>query len=221
MRAFVIGNGPSLKHAPMERLRGEFTIACNRFNLLGLDWDPTWWIMADVKHEDGWWDWEDLLSRKSAFVFREQDRPVIEPLKRSGVVYASRCEHIGGEHVPTEWHLPEPCEYGGSISIGLQVAASMGRNPIYLVGCDLYQYRGPEVSDINHFHPDYCPYKIRKSTGEEMITPKMWAATNHRLVIGHEIARRSAQAMGIEIYNATAGGALEVYPRVSLDAILA
>jgi hypothetical protein len=130
-----------------------------------------------------------------------------------------RCEHIGGEYIPETWHLPGLCEYGGSISWALQLAALRGFNPIYLLGCDLYEYRGPSEPDINHFHPDYCPYKVRKSTGEEMIGPAEWERLNQRLILSHEIARRSAHEMGIEIYNATVGGRLEVYQRVSLAEI--
>lgn len=216
-RAFVIGNGPSLAATPMWRLRGEFTIACNRFDLLRAGWDPNYWIMADVHHSDMWWNWDDLLSRKSTFVFREQDRSVIEPLGRPNVAFVPRCEHIGGDHVPTAWHLPTACEYGGSISYAIQLAALMGRSPIYLVGADLYVYRGPDEPDINHFHPSYCPYKIRKSTGEEMIGPADWAHLNDRLIHSHEIARDSAARMGIEIVNATVGGALETYRRVAIN----
>lgn len=220
MRAFVIGNGPSLRATPMDRLRGEFTIACNRFNLLGLDWDPDWWIMADVHHEDGWWDWEDLLRRRSQFVFRDQDRPVIEPYGRPNVSYVPRCEHIGGDHVPRQWHLPTPCEYGGSLSYALQLAVLMGRSPIYLVGCDLYRYRGPDDPDINHFDPAYCAYKRRKSTGAEIIGPAEWQRLNDRLIWSHEIALAECQARGIDIWNATVGGDLHVYPRIDITNVV-
>jgi hypothetical protein len=95
----------------------------------------------------------------------------------------------------------------------MQAAVLAGADEIYLVGCDLYKYRGPKDNDINHFHPEYCPYKIRKRTGEEMIGPKEWDNLNRRLILGHEIARDTA---GIPIYNATVGGNLEVYPRVDI-----
>ena len=190
----------------------------NRFDLLGLDWNPDWWILADVRPEDGWWDWEDLLWRDSMFVFRDHDRYFIEPYGRDNVVFMERCEHIGGEYVPTEWHLPLPCDYGGGISIALQTAVELGYDPIYLVGCDLYKYRGPDDVDINHFDPSYCDYQWKN--GEELITPERWASTNRRLVIGHEVAKRSAEKMGVSILNATIGGALEVYERVDIRDLL-
>jgi len=214
----VIGNGASLNETPVDVLRNEFTIGMNRLDLLGLDWNPDWWILADVCPEDGWWDWENLLQRDSMFVFREHDRYLIEPYGRDNVIFMPRCEHIGGQYMPKKWHLPTPCEYGGGVSIALQVAVSLGRNPIYLVGCDLYKYRGPDDVDINHFHPGYCSYKTKR--GKELITPERWAATNRRLVIGHDIAMRSTKEMGIMVYNATVGGDLESYPRVDIHEVL-
>ena len=214
----MIGNGASLNETPVDALCDEFTIGMNRFDLLGLDWNPDWWILADVRPNDGWWEWEDLLWRDSMFAFREHDRYFIEPYQRDNVIFMPRCEHIGGVYVPTEWHLPTPCDYGGGISIALQTAASLGYAPIYLVGCDLYKYRGPDDVDINHFHPGYCPYKTKR--GEELITPERWEATNRRLVIGHDIAKRSASKMGVSIYNATVGGQLEVYERRNIHEVL-
>jgi len=184
-----------------------------------MPWDPNIWIMQDVVHEDGHWDWDDLLSRESLFLFREQDREYIEP--QTNVEFTPRCDHIGGRYVPDAWHLDDKtapyCDYGGSISVGLQAAVRAGANPIYILGCDLYEYRGPEDVDINHFDDEYCKYKVRKSTGEELIGPEEWEATNRRLVIGHTIAKKSS---GVEIFNATVGGNLEVYPRVDIFDLL-
>ena len=198
----------------MDELREEFTIGVNRFDLLNLDWDPDWWVLADVHPEDDWWDWDDLLSRKSYFLFRDHDRYFIEPHEALNAIFMKRCEHIGGKYVPTEWHFPVPCDYGGGISIALQAAALMGRNPIYLVGCDLYEPWEEKDGDINHFDPEYCPHKDFHSD------PETWGNLNRRLTMAHRVARDSAAAMGLSIYNATVGGKLEVYPRVDIRTVL-
>jgi len=230
MRAFVVCNGPSLNVTPLNRMRDEFVIAINRFDLLGLDWDPQWWVLSDIHPSDPWWDFSSLLQRKSNFLFREMDRNLVDPFhnewdgqfhKINNAFFFPRCEHIGGEYIPDRWHLPKPCEYGGGASVALQLAAHLGKSPIYLVGADLYKYRGPEDPDINHFHPEYCAYRRRKSTGEEVNTPEAWERLNDRLIHAHEVAQRSASEMGIEILNATVGGALDVYPRVDIRDVLA
>ena len=197
----------------------------NRFDLLGLDWNPDWWVLVDVRLVDDWWDWEDLLWRDSMFVFREQDRVFIEPYGRENVIYVSRCDagHLDGKvesMTDWDWHLPDPCTRGGAVSIALQIAAELGKDPIYLVGCDLYKYRGPDDVDINHFHDEYCPYKVRKRTGEELIGEYEWDRLNKRLIRAHTMARDSAQSMGVSIFNATVGGALDVYERRDIWEVL-
>ena len=222
MRGFVIGNGPSLNRIDLNVLRDEYTVGCNRFDLLDLDWNPTVWVLADVIHEDGWWDWDDLLYRDSEFYFKQHDREYLDPkfLELPNIHFRPPCLHNGSPRYPvTGWHLPETCDYGGSIGWGLQLAAMARANPIYLLGCDLYKYRGRDDVDINHFHPEYCPYKWSEKRQAEINTPEAWERLNERLVHSHEIARDSAKAMGIDIFNATDGGALEVYPRVNFSEI--
>lgn len=211
MRAFIIGNGASLNDTPLDLLRDEFTIGMNRLHRKGLDWDPTWWVLADMGATEDW-DFPTLLDRKSAFLFREHDRFLIEPLCRPNAFFFGRCEHIGGDYLPTEWHLPLPCEYGGSASIAIQLAVHLGKNPIYVLGMDLYSIRG--VEDINHFDPAYCRYKDFHGKQET------WDTLNQRLILAHQIARKSAIRMGVHIYNAGVGGSLEVYERVSLEDVL-
>ena len=191
----------------------------NRFDLLGLDWNPDWWLLIDVHHGDDWWDWEDLLWKDSMFVFREHDRQEIEKYERDNVMYIDYCVHPDDDE-DWRWHLPEPCFRGGGANLALQIAASLGKNPVYLVGCDLYEYRGPDDPDINHFDPDYSSYKVRKSTGEELNGPYEWDRLNKRLIRAHTMARDSAADMGIRIFNAAVGGALEVYERVDINEVL-
>ena len=203
-----------MRQTPLDLLEPELTVGCNRFDLFNLAWEPTLWMMQDVHPQSPWWDWEDLLSRDTQFFFRERDREWLEP--QDNVRFTLRCEHIGGEYLPDSWHLPTFCDYGGSISVGMQAAVTeLGATEIYLVGCDLYEYRGPEDVDINHMDDDYCEYKFKR--GKELIGPEAWDHLNRRLTLGHEIAKRTA---GVPIYNATIGGKLEVYDRVDLISLL-
>lgn len=219
MHAFILGNGPSLNQTPVDKLRDEFTVGINRFNLLDVDWSPTWWICADLGDNE-LWDWDDVFSRDSEFIFNERHRDTIKP-HGDGVTFIESCKHHAyqGDEDEWEWHLPKICTRGGGVSIAIQTAVLQGCNPIYLVGCDLYIYRGPGP-DINHFHPDYLSYKVRKSTGEELVGPEGWERTNRRLIKAHTMARDSASAIGVSIYNATVGGTLEVYERVDIHEVL-
>jgi hypothetical protein len=220
VRGFILGTGPSLNQTPVDKLRDEFTVGINRFNLLGLDWSPDWWVLVDVQEVERWWDWDDLFSRDSRFIFNEIDRPTIAPYGE-GVTFVNSCNHHNpGDTTEWKWHLPKLCTRGGGVSIAIQTAVLQGCNPIYILGCDLYKYRGPDDVDINHFHPEYLHYKIRRSTGEEMIGPEEWERINRRLIKVHEMARDSAASIGVSIYNATIGGALEIYERVNIFEVL-
>jgi len=221
VRAFILGTGASLNLAPLDKLRDEFTVGINRFNLLDVDWSPTYWVIVDVGANDVW-DWDGIFSCPSNFVINERQRDAISPYG-DGVTFVRDCIHhtYQGEEDPWEWHLPRVCTRGGGVSVAIQTAVLQGCNPIYLIGCDLYKYRGPDDIDINHFHPGYCPYKIRKSTGKEMIGPGEWERLNKRLIKVHTMARDSAAIAGVEIYNATVGGILEVYERVDIHEVLA
>ncbi len=194
----------------MDLLKDEFTIGMNRLFMLELEWNPTWWVLADVKHDDGW-DWEYLLSKESQFLIRGDLMNHIG--LHENVTYFERCQnHLGVMSKPDGWHLPSFCQYGGGMSIALQLAAKMNCNPIYIVGADLYEYRHPGP-DTNHFHPEYSAHRVNH-------TQEDWDNTNARLVHSHEVAKKSAAEMGILIYNATVGGALEVYERRNIHEVL-
>lgn len=231
MRAFVIGNGSSLNDMDLSLMAGEYTVGCNRFDLLGLDWNPTVWVCADVRDGDGWWDWEDLFHRKtrgphdtgslSQFHLREHDRQYIDIKHHElpNVTFHKACLHNGSPRYPiSSWHLDEEiplCQHGGSIGWALQLAVMAGADPVYLIGCDLYKYRGPDESDINHFDPDYCEYLWTKKH-EEAVNHEAWERLNNRLIDAHEIARDTS---GVEIFNAGVGGDLDVYPRVGYESL--
>lgn len=89
----------------------------------------------------------------------------------------------------------------------IQIAVYMGFNPLYLIGCDL-NYRSDTERDLNHA----APY-IRPANGDA-------AANNPVHIQAHEISLAACKARGVEIYNATEGGALDVYERVDLMELL-
>jgi hypothetical protein len=111
--------------------------------------------------------------------------------------------------IPETWHLDEGlCRFGSTFHIMLQQAVIEGKyEEIYCIGLDLNYVEG---QTDNYFDP---VYQI-----------KHWGAkladrTNRTHVLAHEIAREGAKAKGITIYNATRGGALDVYPRVNFDSL--
>ncbi|MDP3444902.1 MAG: hypothetical protein Q8T08_18745, partial [Ignavibacteria bacterium] len=101
----------------------------------------------------------------------------------------------------------------------IQLAAYLGFNPIYLIGCDT-SYIIPsnvtfengvsdflisnENNDPNHFSTEYF------GSGKKWHDPHV-----DRMFKQYEEANIVYKSIGLDIYNATVGGKLEVFPRVN------
>jgi hypothetical protein len=86
----------------------------------------------------------------------------------------------------------------------LQIAVYMGFKEIYLLGCDCYY-----SIDIQKHH----------FTETVRIDPTFPTAAN-RMICGYKEAKKYADKHNISIYNATRGGNLEVFKRVSFDDVI-
>lgn len=88
----------------------------------------------------------------------------------------------------------------------LQMAVYMGFKEIYLLGVD-FNYTPDVYAEANHFagyHPEGDSVRRNPFPREKQI-------------LAYESAKKYADAHGINIYNATRGGKLEVFERVRFD----
>jgi hypothetical protein len=102
----------------------------------------------------------------------------------------------------------------------LQLAAYLGFNPIYLIGCDT-NYTVPETveregevlkstkdDDQNHFAPNYF--------GKEAL----WRNPRPEAMLeNYALAAKAAEKLGVKVFNATVGGKLEAFPRVEFGSL--
>jgi hypothetical protein len=111
------------------------------------------------------------------------------------------------------------CYWGGTVTmLNLQLAHYLGCDPIYLIGFD-HNYRVPanlesdvilsQADDVNHFHPDYF------GKGYRWHDPMV-----ERMESAYRVAREFLEAHGVKVFNATAGGRLEVFERVRYDEVV-
>lgn len=221
MRAFVVGNGPSLSETPLDLLKDEVCFATNRINLMydKTDWRPNFYVRAESMMDtevptESWQD--DLLVHLRDPKIAVYCNPwFIKKLGQLGIMedwadvhVIKGCSHYRNhyddKYCPVVWHLPTYCTYGSSVNVAIQIAVSLGYGPIYLVGCDLGYGKGDD-----HFDPEY------NKGYDQDLRPARYA--NLDTLNAHMIAKRSSQ---VEIYNATIGGELEVYERVNLSEVL-
>jgi hypothetical protein len=105
---------------------------------------------------------------------------------------------------------------GSSMLTVMQIAVYMGFNPIYLIGCDCkwvaFDYE--EDKDPNHFIDSYWSKMLLHNTQPIEVTPELAARFSSDSIGCHAIAKEACDKIGVDVYNATAGGDLEIYPRV-------
>ena len=232
-RAFIIGGGNSLARTPLDLLVDEVTFGMNMVHLIYSQtrWRPTYYCFFEAigegrpghPYSEQWIRYvikEHLKKGERCFI-RQLYQEMIENHRKKYVRYAnaqyvdtSLCQHVGAniqsDHRPTEWHLPTLCHYAGTLHIATQIAFMMGYDPIYLVACDLgiIPVTDEMTDDPNHFHPDYWTWDDHDPIYRDATLRDM-----------HAIARREIESKGRHIYNATIGGALEVYERVDFESL--
>ena len=215
-RCFIIGNGPSLRAADLEKMRNEISFAANKIYLLypQTAWRPTYYNVEDALVATQNSKEIDEINGPKKF-FR---RSFSKILKDTGDVIWYRDDH---EYKPFPQFSAKPVHrlfWGSSVTyINLQLAAFMGCSKMYLLGMDFnftsaakQSAAGQHVAggEVNHFSPDY------RKPGE------LWNQANLDIQLA---ALKCAQAYGrahqFEIFNATRGGKLEVFPRVDFDSL--
>lgn len=213
-RCFIIGNGPSLKTMDLAPLRNEVTIGCNGLFLMldHMGFTPTFYTCEDTLVA------EDRRNELNALKGTTKVWPmdVRYCLKPDGdTVYCNFLRRYGSVPRFTD-DFVRRVFWGGTVTFfSLQLAYFIGAREIYLVGIDHnYQahtakdeLKGYEITsrsqDVNHFHPDYF------GPGYRWHVPQV-----ERMERSYVVAKSFADANSCRILNATAGGKLEVFPRV-------
>lgn len=207
MRAFIVGNGPSLANTDLDKLVGEVTFAVTRIHLIypKTTWRTNNFVWAEEYNDAAWIEAVGHHLGLGVRVWMPQGRrgAYTNRRMRKYEVPATTTEFYPMcEDEPTpcdQWHLPMICRRGGSLLSAIQIAILQGYSPLYLIGTDLgYSSKG------SHFCKEYAD-------GIDLRPPK---EMNDSLLAAHEIAKKCSP---VPIYNATTGGKLEVYPRVKYN----
>jgi GT2 family glycosyltransferase len=215
-RCFVLGNGPSLRVADLERMAHEVTFASNKIYLCfgETTWRPTFYSV------------EDLL-------VAENCRSEIAAIDRVTKIFPHHMLKFlprQPNHHYARWLPPKDnrssyrefsCDltkgicWGSTVTYSmLQMAVHMGFKDIYLLGVDHSYVEPPEKDgnalissgEINHFHPDY------RQAGERWHLPVL-----DRLETSYQFAQDFCQSIGVNIYNASRETKLDAFPRVDFD----
>lgn len=220
-RGFVIGNGPSLSINQLNQIKSEISIASNKVYLAfaQTEWRPSYYTLSDVilwnKIKD------KLLEHVDCIHIPSYLEAVPLALKEKCFTWRSlsRRRHPEFGEFYFSADLTQGAFSGGTVTYdNLQFAMHLGLNPIYIIGCD-HHYAGEE-SVVGHSQlieaPNIKNHFIEGYRQPGEIVP---SADITLMSESYELARRFAEKRDIDIYNATPGGHLEVYERVSFESL--
>lgn len=220
-RIFIIGNGPSLKNTDVRLLKNEITIGCNGLFLMFDDMGflPTFYTVEDTLVAE---DRAEIINniRGTTKVFPLDLKYCLKPDEDTIYINFLRPGYKGfpqfiGDFVSRVF-------WGGTVTyLNLQLAWYIGAREIYLIGVDHSYHPHTEndkkegftitsnSEDINHFHPDYF------GPGFRYHDPKV-----ERMELAYRKAKKFFEKNGGKIYNATNGGQLEIFQRVSINSVV-
>jgi len=214
-RCFIIGNGPSLNKVDLTLLKDELTFGVNGIylNYEKMGFYPTYYVIEDyLIAEDRS---EEINSLEKSFKFIPSYLDYTLKKNKSSVNFNA---YINYREEPFKPVFSENCArkicVGGSVTyMCLQLAYFMGFKEIYLIGFDhnypkLDQGKNSVITNLsedeNHFTPNY----YRK--GERLHDPNVL-----RMEKGFETANKFLTKNGVNVYNVTPGGQLEVFKRMN------
>ena len=221
-RCFIVGNGPSLNKLELRKLDEEYSFSVNsiHYKVRENAFRPCYYVVEDrfVLIENI----EEIrrLGARLKF-FPKSYRSLIGDCEN--VVYFDLNLDFYKRESPY-YHLPrfshdcaERIFAGQTVTyVNMQLAVYMGFSEIYLIGMD-FDYKLPEKhgsvivssgDDENHFHKDYF------GKGKTWQDPQLdMVARSYRQFA------LSAEFAGAQVFNATAGGKLELFPRVDFNSL--
>jgi len=213
-RAFIIGNGPSLKQTDLSKLKTEFTFGMNRFYVAfpELGFQTTYFasinnlVIEQFVNDISALPMPKFLSWRSHRFFNERLYN-----DTTNFIYTSYTgPKFSGDVRGRVWE-------GATVTtFALQIAFHMGFERVVLIGVDHnFTSKGDanktvtsEGDDPNHFMPNYF------GKGVKWQLPDLDTSE-----VGYIMAREAYRRAGREVIDATVGGNLTVFPKVDYNSL--
>lgn len=210
-RCFIIGNGPSLKQTDLSKLEGEYTLGQNRIYLAFPDLGFTTSYYLSVNDLVIEQCAEDIQKLPMPRFIGWRGRKWIRPQDNLYFIHTTYTgEKFARDIRGRVWE-------GGTVTYtSLQVAYFLGFTQVILVGVDHnYVTQGKpnatvvsQGDDPNHFHPGYFGKGFRWQLPDLI----QWEDA-------YRLARRTYEADGRAVLDATIGGKLQVFQKVDYNSL--
>jgi hypothetical protein len=212
-RAFIIGNGPSLKQTDLSKLKDEFSFGLNRIYLMFPELGFTTTYLVSVNDlvieqcaaEIAALPMPKFLSWRSHRFFTDQaaNLPTFLYTTYDNPLFARDARFRLWESATVTY-------------VALQLAFHMGFEQVILLGVDHnFSTTGPANTTItsggddpDHFHPGYF------GKGFRWQLPDLQTSE-----IGYRMARRAYEQAGRQVLDATLGGRLTIFPKTDYNSL--
>jgi len=210
-RCFIIGNGPSLKNTDISKLRNEITFGMNRIYLAFPEWgfDTNYFVsINDLVVEQCA---KDISSLSIPKFLSWHSRPHIDIDKNISFLHTTYTGPKFSKNIENRiWE-------GATVTfISMQLAFYMGFSEVILIGVDHnFKSKGTpnttvtsQGADEDHFDSRYF------GKGFRWQLPDLETSE-----IGYQLAKEAFEANGRKVVDATIGGKLTIFPKVSYDSL--
>ena len=217
-RCFVIGTGPSLTTTDLESLSGEVTFGTNRiYELLDkTTWRPTYYMCQD----------HDIIRKFGSKIESIDAQMLFVPVEYKERFSGTNCRYFvlqEREFYPHDAsfsrNVAHSISQGYTVTYGaIQLAVYMGFSEIYLIGVDhnysvTRDHSGRPIKQNESTQNNYSQGMVEYVNMNNL--PRVEEST-----IAYETAEKVSRRLGVRIYNATRGGKLEAFERVSLEQLM-
>jgi hypothetical protein len=228
-RCFIIGNGPSLKKQDLTPLAREITLVTNNFYfhpLISDDWQPTYYFLSDPQYFDGYVQLSEFAQLNSRITTAKFFVPhfAAEFLEQSQALPPERTFYVAtgggvGEELQRRPDLTTLTPGMQTVvQLAIMVAMYMGCSPIYLLGLD-HDWLSHGGEDLHFYSDEDAESQPDGHVGNWTYLSLMEAmSTMWRY---YETLARVARSEGIEIFNCTRGGFLDVFARRNYEKVVA
>lgn len=238
-RCFILATGPSINRQDLRPLSKEICIAVSEF-YLHPDVDiicPSYHVEAPNHFpydyeviQRSFENYEKLYKKDVTYFFGHT------PYKYSRLNFLKRHPEYDSQYFyhlnygyslllndsnydkKSQWDLTKRLFGVNSVIFtAIQVAVFMGFSTIYLLGCDHNHLSDVERGRSSHFYPDSKGVTDDRS---EWPTTEQLLYSLHTRWGQYRLIQKFLEKTGQEVLNATAGGMLDVFPRVTLEEII-
>jgi len=234
-RCFIIGNGPSIRQQDLTKLKNETTFVVNWFALHEQyhEINPTYYcISAREFFKDG--DARvcetnrrlhkllDAKTEDAVKFFNYDSKRYVEDhnlLPGHQLYYLNHAHYSYVSQKGMSQDITREVRHGNTVIIDfcLHLALYMGFSEVYLLGCDCDLQYTTSAHSNSHFHPDNPEWGLYKKLAEEDDPKKHADSWYNNVIKDYAAVRKTFENCGKKVYNAGAGGKLEVFERVDYD----